>query len=332
MRVLGIESSCDETSAAVVMNGIQVRSHVVASSVAFHAKYGGVIPEIASRMQLETIVPVTDAALKQAGCALSDVGLVAVTDGPGLLGSLVVGVSFAKSLCQVLGIPLVGVDHLQGHVYSALLTDRVPFPFIGLVVSGGHTNLYAVKGFDRMQLIGSTLDDACGEAFDKVAKIIGLGYPGGPAIERAASFGDPHAIPFRCSTTRRPLDFSFSGIKTAVLYYAQRHLVRVRGIRKRRLLIRNIAASFQEAAVETLVNKAFTAVHAKRCRCLAIGGGVAANKRLRSAMLARARQEGVRAVFPAQEYCMDNAAMVAGLGYHLYTQGLRSDATLAPRL
>ena len=223
MYVLGIETSCDETSAAVVKNGRKILSCVVSSSLKFHKKYGGVVPEIASRMQLETITQVLDSAIRQARVNLKEIDLISVTSGPGLLGSLLVGISFAKAISISLGIPLLGVDHIYSHIYANFLNGaKIKLPFIGLVVSGGHTSLFYVRDFKKIETLGQTLDDACGEAFDKVAKILGLGYPGGPLIEKLAKGGDERKIKFRCSGTKRPLDFSFSGIKTAVLYFVKK--------------------------------------------------------------------------------------------------------------
>lgn len=320
MYVLGIETSCDETAAAVVKDGRKILSSVVSSSLKYHSKYGGVIPEIAFRMQLETILNVSDSALKEAGVSLNKIGLLSVTEGPGLLGSLLVGISFAKALSLSTGIPLNGVNHLYSHIYAGSLERRpVKLPFVSLVVSGGHTSLFFVKDFDRIELLGSTCDDACGEAFDKVAKILKLGYPGGPAIEKLSATGDPKKIIFRCSDTGNPLDFSFSGIKTGVLYFVRD---RLKG--KDRLpaqLIRDIAASFQEAAVNTLINKSLLACRMKRCARLVVGGGVAANNRLRVEFLERAGEAGIEVCFPAKAFCMDNAAMVAGMGYQLFKKG-----------
>ncbi|MBM3249504.1 MAG: tRNA (adenosine(37)-N6)-threonylcarbamoyltransferase complex transferase subunit TsaD [Candidatus Omnitrophica bacterium] len=318
MYVLGIETSCDETSAAVVKDGRKILSNVVSSSLKFHKKYGGVVPEIASRLCLETISFVTDDALGQAGVSLKDIGLVSVTSGPGLLGSLLVGVSFAKSLYLALGVPLLGVDHIQSHVYANFLNGRpIKLPFIALVVSGGHTSLFFVEDFGRIRTLGETQDDACGEAFDKVAKILGLGYPGGPLIEKLARSGNPKKIRFRCSETGRELDFSFSGIKTAVLY----------AVRGRRLTLqekRDIAASFQESAIGALIRKAHLACRLKRTPRLVIGGGVVANSRLRERFYAESKKAGIDCYFPASDLCTDNAAMVAGFGHALFKRGQRS--------
>ena len=252
MNILGIETSCDETAAAVIKDGRTVRSSVVSSSLNFHKKYGGIVPEIAFRKQLETITGVVDCALKDAGTSLKDIDLISVTAGPGLLGSLLVGVSFAKSLSFSRNIPLIGVSHLDSHIYACFLNSRITgFPFVALVVSGGHTSLYYVRGWDKINLLGSTQDDACGEAFDKVAKILNLGYPGGPVIEKLAQTGNPKKIIFACSNTQRPLDFSFSGIKTAVLYFVQKNNKKPQG----KKLIADICASFKESALNTLVKK-----------------------------------------------------------------------------
>jgi N6-L-threonylcarbamoyladenine synthase len=327
MYVLGIETSCDETSAAVVKNGRKILSCVVSSSLKFHKKYGGVVPEIASRMQLETITQVLDTAIKQAGVKLKEIDLISVTSGPGLLGSLLVGISFAKAISISLGIPLLEVDHIYSHIYANFLNGtKIKLPFIGLVVSGGHTSLFYVRDFKKIEILGQTLDDACGEAFDKVAKILGLGYPGGPLIEKLAKGGDERKIKFRCSGTLRPLDFSFSGIKTAVLYYVQRHESWVMGHGSRRKTqdarrktkISDIAASFQETIINTLIQKSLLACKLKKINRLVIGGGVAANNRLREIFFHEAKERGLKVYFPPQELCLDNAAMVAGLGYCLF--------------
>ncbi|MBM3255436.1 MAG: tRNA (adenosine(37)-N6)-threonylcarbamoyltransferase complex transferase subunit TsaD [Candidatus Omnitrophica bacterium] len=323
MNVLGIETSCDETAAAVVKDGKSILSSVVSSSLKYHTKYGGVIPEIAFRMQLETITQVSDAALRNANLKLDKIGLVSVTSGPGLLGSLLVGISFAKALSLAKNIPLNSVNHLYGHIYASFL-DKSPvaLPFVSLVVSGGHTSLFYVKDFDKISLLGSTHDDACGEAFDKVAKILGLGYPGGPIIEKFARGGNPKKIRFKCSDTNNPLDFSFSGIKTAVLYYLQDELRKNKKAKKPSLnLMRDIAASFQEAAVKTLINKSLLACKLKGIRRLVVGGGVAANNRLRDQFYDLAKASRAQVYFPDKALCMDNAAMVAGLGYRLFKKG-----------
>ncbi len=313
MHILGIETSCDETACAVVSDGTLIRSSVVSSSVAFHRKYGGIVPEIAFRKQLETVSEVVECAFHEAGVRRGDIAAIAFTEKPGLLGSLLVGISFARALGLALGIPVIPVDHLYGHIYACFLgkKDAVRFPCVGLIVSGGHTSLYYLKDYLDLKLLGSTQDDACGEAFDKVAKILQLGYPGGPVIEKRARAGDPRAIRFSCSNTKAPLDFSFSGIKTAVLYYTQKHPAE-------RRRIADICASFQDAALNTLVDKSLLACTIKKTDTLAVGGGVAANTALREKFQEQARRRGIRVLFPDKPLCMDNAAMIAGLGYHLY--------------
>lgn len=340
MYVLGIETSCDETGASVVQDGKKIISNIVSSSLKFHKKYQGVVPEIASRMQLETITAVTEEAIRKARIHLKDIALVSVTSKPGLPGSLLVGVSFAKSISLATGIPLLGVDHTHSHIYANFLNQEgLRLPFVALVVSGGHTSLFYVKDFGEVQTLGLTQDDACGEAFDKVAKILGLGYPGGPFIEKLARRGNAKRINFRCSGTVKPLNFSFSGIKTAVLYYTQRQL-RLHNVKQctektdyglRTMgygLKCDIAASFQETVIDTLVKKAFLACRFKKVDRLAVGGGVAVNKRLRDKFFAEAKNSGARCCFPSKSLCLDNAAMVAGLGYCLFKKGIRSNLDL----
>ena len=350
MYVLGIETSCDETSASVVKDGKKVLSNVTASSLSFHQKYGGVVPEIAFRLQLETVTWVTDSAIKEAGVKLQDMNLVSVTSGPGLLGSLLVGISFAKAVSLSLDIPLLGINHLYSHIYASFLQPQMSqiknpqisqikylrnlrlqsaasavTPFVALVVSGGHTSLFYVEDFHKVKLLGVTLDDACGEAFDKVAKILGCGYPGGPIIEQLARGGDAKKITFRCSGTKRPLDFSFSGIKTAVLYATRnKHL----GITAKR----DLAASFQEAVIEALIKKSLLACKSKKTNRLVLGGGVVANNRLRERFSEEARKNSISVYLPSKELCMDNAAMVAGLGYQLFKKGVRSNLDLTAQL
>lgn len=311
MYVLGIETSCDETGAAVVKDGRYVLSNIVSSSLKFHKKYGGVIPEIAFRMQLEAISAVVDCAIKDARIKPPDIKLLSVTDAPGLLGSLLVGTAFARSLGLALNIPVLEANHLYSHIYANFL-NRLPIalPFIALIVSGGHTSLFYVRDFNRIALLGATQDDACGEAFDKVGKIMGLGYPGGPFIERLAKQGNPHKIKFKCSETKEPLNFSFSGIKTAVLYLLKNKHYPL-------YAKKDIAASFQEAAIDALIRKSLLACKIKKTSRLVLGGGVTINKRLREKFEEKAGESGIRIYFPAPEFCMDNAAMVAGLGYRI---------------
>lgn len=326
MNILGIETSCDETAAAVLKNGSEVLSSVVSSSIKFHRKYGGIVPEIASRMQLESITQVVDSALKEAGIKLKDADLICVTSRPGLAGSLLVGICFAKSVSFALGVPLLGVDHVCAHIYGSFLNKKsIPLPFIALVVSGGHTNLFSVEDFDEIKLLGFTQDDACGEAFDKVAKILGLGYPGGPAIEKIAVKGNPRKIKFRCSGTQSPLNFSFSGIKTAVLYYLKENFAARCPMPDARA---DIAASFQETVVDTLIKKSLLACRMKKVKTLVVGGGVAANNRLREKFFQAAKENKIEVHFPSKYFSIDNAAMVAGFGYRLFRKGYRSGLDL----
>lgn len=319
MIVLGLESSCDETAAALVRDGREILSSVVSSQVEVHHRYGGVVPELASRKHLEAITVVVREALDEAGSGLAAVEAVAVTQGPGLIGSLLVGFSFAKALAYACGLPWVGVNHLEGHVHALNLSGDPPeFPFVALLVSGGHTGLYHVSSPTRMQLIGQTRDDAAGEAFDKVAKMLGLGYPGGAAIERIAREGDPAKICFpRPYIDKESFDFSFSGIKTAVAKYiaVHRELVPSR--------VPDIVAGFQEAVVEVLVYKLVRAAGARQVERVAMVGGVAANRRLRERLAAEAGREGLKVHVPPPALCGDNAAMVAAAGYHLIQSGRR---------
>ncbi|MFA5118100.1 MAG: tRNA (adenosine(37)-N6)-threonylcarbamoyltransferase complex transferase subunit TsaD [Candidatus Omnitrophota bacterium] len=316
MNVLGIETSCDETGASVVSNGKYILSNAISSSLQFHKKYGGIIPEIAFRMQLETITGVVNCAIEDARLTKGNIGLISVTSSPGLLGSLLTGISFAEALSFSLSVPLVKVNHLYSHIYAGFLEKDIPrFPVVALVVSGGHTSLFYLKSFTSITLIGSTHDDACGEAFDKVAKILGLGYPGGPVIERESKKGNPGRVKFGCSKTKDELDFSFSGIKTAVLYYLrEKSLTRTlnQGLKA------DICASFQETVINTLIEKTLLACKRKKVRNFLVSGGVAANSRLREKFLLAAAENNLRCFFPAQKLCTDNAAMVAGFGYHVF--------------
>jgi N6-L-threonylcarbamoyladenine synthase len=326
MLVLGIETTCDETAAAVVVDGIRVRSNVVSSQVDLHARYRGVVPEIASRAHIENILPVVTESLQSAGVTMGEIDAVAVAHRPGLIGSLLIGVTAAKTLAWALGKPLIGVDHVHAHLYSVRLeTDaQIPLPAVGLVCSGGHTALYRIGDFLDVQLIGSTLDDAVGEAYDKVAAILGLGYPGGPIIDGLAREGNPAAIRFpRSRLSRESLDFSFSGLKTSVLYH-------VRGYQGREEMkltsaeIRDVAASFQAACVDVLGEKIRRAVEQCSARSVVIGGGVSANSGLRSAM----EKFSLPVFFPEMKYCTDNAAMIAELADLLLSNGRRSPLDL----
>lgn len=327
MIVLGIETSCDETGVGIVKDGKKILANLVESSLKIHSIYGGVIPEIASRLQLESIGGVYSEAIKTAKIKEKDIDLIAVTTGPGLPGSLLVGVSFAKALALSLEKPILGVNHVYSHIYASILCNRnIKFPCVALVVSGGHTSLFYLKDFSNIQALGQTQDDACGEAFDKVAKIMGLGYPGGPLIEKLARGGNKDKIRFACSGTRGELDFSFSGIKTAVLYYLRNN--HFKGKRKDA----SLAASFQESAINVLIKKSLLACKQKKVKQLLIGGGVAANNCLRKKFITLSRNAGVNCFFPDTGLCMDNAAMVSGLAYFLYKQGARDSLYLNTQL
>ncbi|MFA6129798.1 MAG: tRNA (adenosine(37)-N6)-threonylcarbamoyltransferase complex transferase subunit TsaD [Candidatus Omnitrophota bacterium] len=327
MIVLGVETSCDETGIGLVKDGKAILANVVVSSLKIHSKYGGVIPEIASRLQLESISGVYRAAIKQAGIKAEDIDLIAVTKGPGLPGSLLVGVSFAKALALSLGKPILGVNHVHSHIYANILCHRnIKLPCVALVASGGHTSLFYVKDFSNIEVLGRTQDDACGEAFDKVAKIMGLGYPGGPLIEKLAKNGNKHKIKFSCSGTRGQLDFSFSGIKTAVLYYLKDNKPHDRS------LVSDLAASFQESVINVLVKKSLLSCKLKNAKQLLVGGGVAANSSLRRELLSAAGDSGIECFFPSLGLCMDNAAMIGGIAYFLYKQGARDNLYLNTQL
>ncbi len=321
MNILGIESSCDETAAAVVKDGTSIRSTVVSSQVEVHQRYGGVVPELASRKHMEAIVPVVDEALTEARLPLSGIEAIAVTRGPGLVGALLVGFSFAKSLAYGLKIPWVGVNHLEGHINSVFLEPDPPaFPFVALLVSGGHTSIYYVTDHTSAELMGQTRDDAAGEAFDKVAKMLDLGYPGGGIIDRLAKNGDPAKIKFpRSYLDKSTFDFSFSGIKTAVHRYIANHQEQLK------VEIPDIAAGFQEAVLEVLSYKAIRAARGKGCDRIALVGGVAANSRLREKLTSDAGRKGIRVHIPSLHLCGDNAAMIAGVGYHYLKAGMAAE-------
>lgn len=332
MLVLGIDTSCDDTSASVVESGSRILSNVISNQAQIHKRYGGIVPELASRRHIEMIWPVVDEALKTARISFEDLACIAVCQGPGLIGSLLVGCSFAKALSYAKRIPLVAVNHLEGHVFSAFLEDDHPdYPFIALIVSGGHTCLYRVDAFGRYAELGRTRDDAAGEAYDKVSKLLGLGYPGGPAIDALALKGNPAAIDFPRAYLPESLDFSFSGVKTSVLNF----LKSKKGFSDRLTpskgagngedeifpLISDVAASFQAAVVDVLVRKTEWAIRKERINRVTLSGGVAANSFLRSRMQEMAADEALQLFVPSLALCTDNAAMIAAAGYHHFTAG-----------
>jgi N6-L-threonylcarbamoyladenine synthase len=307
-RILGIETSCDETAVAVVDDGRSIRSSVVASQADLHARYGGVVPEVASRAHVELIDAVLAEALVEAGADLSELDAVAACHGPGLAGALLVGVSAAKALAITVGVPYVGVHHHEAHVYAGFLEDPLlEPPLLTLVVSGGHTLLLVMEDHGRFRVLGQTVDDAAGEAFDKVARFLGLGYPGGPAIDRLATAGDPRAVAFPRPMLGEGLDFSFSGLKTAVVQHVRAHPDGD---------VADVAASFQAAVVDVLVAKLLAAAAASGVGSVVVGGGVAANSALRTRLLDAVPEAGLRLVLPGLSLCTDNAAMVAAAAHH----------------
>jgi len=320
MIILGIETSCDETAAAVVVDGTKVLSSVVSSQVAVHHPYGGVVPELASRKHIESIVSVVREALNNASLDSGQLNAIAVTRGPGLVGALLVGFCFAKAFAFALDIPWVGVNHLEGHINSVFLEpDPPPFPFVALLVSGGHTSIFHVTSRTGFELVGQTRDDAAGEAYDKVAKMLGLGYPGGRVIDRLARGGDPEKVIFpRPFIDKSTFDFSFSGLKTAVLRYIQNNKDTYQQ------QIPDIVAGFQEAVVDVLSYKIIHAALKKDCDHIAIVGGVAANSRLREKVRHDAKPEGMTVHIPSMALCGDNAAMIAAMGYHYLANGIVS--------
>ncbi len=329
--LLAIESSCDETAAAVIDRNLNVLSNVVASQTSLHQRFGGVVPEIASRAHLTQILPVVDEALREAGVALEDLVAIAVVNEPGLVGSLLVGLTAAKTLAMTLRIPLVPVDHIQAHIYACRLAEgREIFPAIGLVVSGGHTNLYDCRGPLDFEVIGTTIDDAAGEAFDKAAQVLGLGFPGGPAIEKAAANGDRTAFDFPRTFLKdeQRLEFSFSGLKTAVLYTANgtpgSHAEVPKMTPERTA---DIAASFQQSVVDVLTGKCEQSLRRFDRKTLCVGGGVAANRRLRQALAEMADRLGIRLLIAPLAYCTDNAAM-AGIAWESLNAGLTASLDL----
>lgn len=325
IKILAIESSCDETAAAVVVNGRDVRSNIISSQIDLHTLYGGVVPEIASRKHIERINQVIGEALKVARMELADMDAVAVTYGPGLVGALLVGVAEAKAISFASGLPLVGVHHIEGHICANYIEHpRLEPPFACLVVSGGHTHLVLVKDYGVYEILGRTRDDAAGEAFDKVARAIGLGYPGGPKIDRTAKEGNPFALHFpRAKVAGSDYDFSFSGLKSAVLNYLNH--AKLTG---EQINVPDVAASFQKAVTDVLVEHAMHAVEQYGFKKMAMAGGVASNTALRSAMESACAAQGVEFYCPSPVLCTDNAAMIGAAGYYDYIRGIRSDYTL----
>jgi len=329
--VLGIETSCDETAAAVVDDGHRVRSNVVASQIEFHAKYGGVVPEIASRKHIEVLNGVIEEAMSTAGCCRDAIDAIAVTHAPGLVGSLLIGVTAAKTLSWLWNKPLLAVDHVRAHTTSpAIGLDVPPWPAVALVVSGGHTTLFVVRGFLDIDRLGATTDDAAGEAFDKAATVLGLPYPGGPSIEECARDGDPAAVAFpRTLLGRESLDFSFSGIKTAVLYHVNGPGKTSGGLERMSPQdIADTAASFQQAVVDVLVTKIMRATARVCTDTVVLGGGVAANALLRKTLRHECQRRDLRLHAADMAYCGDNAAMIAAHGYHMLEAGQTADLTL----
>ncbi|MBF1295691.1 MAG: tRNA (adenosine(37)-N6)-threonylcarbamoyltransferase complex transferase subunit TsaD [Parvimonas sp.] len=325
IKIMAIESSCDETSVAVVKNGREVISNVISSQIDMHKKFGGVVPEVASRMHLEVINNIVREALEEAKITLDDIDAIAVTKGPGLVGALLVGISEAKALSYACKKPLVGVNHMKGHICAALITHKeLEPPFICLLVSGGHTYLVHVKDYNNMEVIGKTIDDACGEAYDKVARCLGMNYPGGPEVERLAKLGNDEAIDFpRVMLDKNSYNFSFSGLKTAVLNYLNNKKQKNEEISKE-----DVCASFQRAVFDVLIYKTEKLMKEKNLDTLVVSGGVSANNTLREEINKMCENNGFESYFPDKILCTDNAAMIASSGYYEYISGVRSDLTL----
>jgi len=322
MLILGIDTSCDDTAAAIVEDGRKIVSNIVSTQYEIHKKYGGIVPELASRRHIEMIWPVVDEAIKNAKISHTQISAIAVTIGPGLIGSLLVGACFAKSLSFTWNIPLIGINHLEGHIWSIFLEKEPIFPFLSLIVSGGHTSLYRVNGPGDYKELGRTRDDAAGEAYDKVAKLLGLGYPGGPVIEKLSTNGNPHSISFPRADLGNTFDFSFSGLKTAVLYYLKKNPQTPK---------EDIAASFQEAVIDVLVNTTLRAAKKENIKRIVLSGGVAANNALRMAFDDMAKREGLEVYYPSKALCTDNAAMIAAAAHHHAINGNFANLSLNPK-
>ncbi len=325
LTILAIESSCDETAAAVVRGGRNVLSNVISSQIDIHTVYGGVVPEIASRLHCEQINGVIRKALRNAGMSFDDIDVIAVTKGPGLVGALLVGVSEAKALAYALNKPLVGVNHIEGHIAANYITHKeLKPPYVCLVVSGGHTHLVAVRDYRSFELIGRTHDDAAGETFDKVARAVGLGYPGGPKVDKAAREGNIHAIEFPRGEVRdHPYDFTFSGLKSAVLNY-----INLANMKKESINVPDLCASFQESVTESLCVRTINCAKELGIKNVAIAGGVSSNSALRAKMQAECDKLGFNCYYPEPVYCTDNAAMIGSAAYYAYLDGVRDDESL----
>lgn len=327
MIVLGIESSCDETACAVVRNGKEILSNVIISQTEIHQNTGGVIPEIACRQHVDVIIPLIDQALKDANVTLSDIHLIGVAFGPGLIGALLIGLNAAKSLALALNIPFIGINHIEAHLYASLMSSEIPpvFPALGVVLSGGHTSLLLMHSIGNYELIGETIDDAIGEAFDKVAKMMHLPYPGGPEIEKLAREGNPNTYPLRGGVVKgKPFDFSFSGLKTAVLYTLRGQDAKKELTSLSKEEICNMAASFQQAAFDDVIKKVNLAAHRYECKPIIFGGGVTNNQTLRS--LFQKKSSHLKQFWPQHGLSLDNAAMIAGLAYHKYLDNKSGDS------
>lgn len=321
---LAIESSCDETACAILKNGREVLSNIISTQIELHKKFGGVVPEVASRKHIENIPMVVQEALEEANVTFDDIDHIAVTYGPGMVGAVLVGLSYAKALAYTLDIPLVGVNHIEGHVSANYIEDKnLKPPFITLIVSGGHTHLVEVKDYGKYEILGKTRDDASGEAFDKIARAMGLGYPGGPIIDRLAKQGNKNAIDFPRACMDEGYDFSFSGLKSAVLNY-----LNAKKMKNEEIVVEDVAASFQEAVVEVLSTKAIKAAKEKGYSTIALAGGVAANSALREKLTDMAKKDKIQVKYPSLILCTDNAAMIGCAGYYNFINGKIHDMSL----